>query len=215
MSKRSSALPTSDAAGRGGDVRAGGASQRLVHGRPAKHGDPTTTHGHRPRPADPPGTFSHQNCPHGQTSRPGPTPVLYGLLGRPDGGVGPSRKGSGVTTFGVAGMGPESVPAAGVDQHTGAPSIQEVCLVASRETVPPTRTDGHRALPGHRHGPVSRCGVGDSGPHAVPRLAGRATHSHVGAPVDRRFGGRPVVLYSPGGGTVRIFGTLHVPWTAC
>jgi dienelactone hydrolase len=79
---------------------------------------------------------------------------------------------------------------------------------------PALRSAGHRLAPYMQPGAAERFdAVGGPG-HGIPQgtvdWATTRTHAREGAPVDPRGGPRPVVLYSPGSGDPRTWGTVLV-----
>jgi dienelactone hydrolase len=78
----------------------------------------------------------------------------------------------------------------------------------------PASRSGGRPAPYMRPGAAERFDVVAAPSHGVPSglvdWAAIATHAREGAPVDPRGGRRPVVLYSPGSGDPRTWGTVLV-----
>jgi dienelactone hydrolase len=77
---------------------------------------------------------------------------------------------------------------------------------------PAVRTGGHRLAPHMEPGAAGRFGTETR--HRIPPgtvdWAATRTHAREGAPPDLRGGRRPVVLYSPGSGDPRTWGTVLV-----
>ncbi|GAA2445776.1 alpha/beta hydrolase [Actinomadura vinacea] len=95
------------------------------------------------------------------------------------------------------------------DPWAGPPAYRELMVSV---WYPAVRTGGHQIAPHMEPGAAERFGAVTR--HRIPPgtvdWAATRTHARQGAPADPRGGRRPVVLYSPGAGDPRTWGTVLV-----